>query len=328
VSIIIANKPITIDVHLGPDDWRASLRRDALFGLTSQPKTLPPTWLYDDTGSALYDEITRLPEYYPARTEQSILDRWADSMAALVNADTLVELGSGTSDKTRAILDAMARRNQLERYVPFDVAETTLRTAAESIANDYGIEVHGVVGDFRCHLPAIPATGRRVFAFLGGTIGNLEPGERHRMLADLSGVMRSGDSLLVGTDLVKDRGRLVRAYDDAAGVTAAFNKNVLSVLNNELGSAFDPDDFTHLALFDERNEWIEMRLRSRRVHEVDVPGLGVTIRFDADEEVRTEISAKFRVNRVVRELTTAGLQVRKMWTDPNGDFALTLAVRP
>jgi L-histidine N-alpha-methyltransferase len=248
-------------------------------------------------------------------------------MTAVAAADTLVELGSGTSDKTRPLLDAMAATGRLERYVPLDVAETTLRISAAAIADEYGIEVHGVVGDFHRHLDALPTTGVRLFAFLGGTIGNLDPVERHRFLLALTAAMQPGDSLLVGTDLVKDRGRLVRAYDDAAGVTAAFNKNVLAVLNAELGATFDPDDFDHVALFDETNSWIEMRLRSRRDHTVTVRRLGVDVHFAAEEELRTEISSKFRPGQIGRELGDAGLVGIDTWTDPAADFALTLAVR-
>lgn len=319
--------PITIDILLGPDEWNAGLRSDALAGLTATPKSLTPTWLYDDTGSALYDAITRLPEYYPARAEQSILDSWAAEMVAITGPDTLVELGSGTSDKTRSLLDAMAATGALRRYVPFDVAAATLREASIRIACEYAIEVCGVVGDFRRHLGAVPTDGVRLFAFLGGTVGNFEPAERAELLTQIAAAMVPGDALLLGTDLVKDRGRLVRAYDDAAGVTAAFNKNVLSVLNHELGADFDLDDFDHVALFDTRQEWIEMRLRSRRRHTVGVPGLGLTLQFEAGEELRTEISAKFRVERIGSELATAGLQVADMWIDPAGDFALTLAVQ-
>ena len=317
---------ITIDVLLGPHEWNTRLRADAHAGVTATPKTLPPTWLYDDTGSALYDAITRVPEYYPARTEQSILDRWAPEMVAITRPDTLVELGSGTSHKTRSLLDAMATTGTLRRYVPLDVAEATLREASTQIATDYAIEVHGVVGDFCRHLSAVPTDGVRLFAFLGGTVGNFEPAERAELLTQIAAAMAPGDGLLLGADLVKDHGRLVRAYDDAAGVTAAFNKNVLSVLNLELGADFDLDDFDHVALFDTRQEWIEMRLRSRRRHTVQVPGLGLTLQFDAGEELRTEISAKFRIEQIGSELAAAGLRVADLWTDVAGDFALTLAV--
>ena len=327
MSPTIDSLPVTIDVLLGPDEWTAGLRSAALAGLTATPKTLTPTWLYDDAGSALYDAITRLPEYYPARTEQSILDRWATEMVAITRPDTLVELGSGTSDKTRALLDAMAATGALRRYIPFDIAETTLREASGRIASEYAIEVAGVVGDFRRHLSAVPTGGVRLFAFLGGTVGNFEPLERASLLGQIGNAMAPGDALLLGTDLVKDKGRLIRAYDDTAGITAAFNKNVLSVLNHELGADFDLNDFEHVALFDTCYEWIEMRLRARRRHTVRVPGLQLTLQFEAGEDLRTEISAKFRIERIGCELAAAGLRIADMWTDPAGDFALTLAVR-
>ncbi len=318
---------ITIDVVLGPDGWNAGLRADALAGLTSSPKMLTPTWLYDDTGCRLYDEITRLPEYYPSRAEQSILLRWAPAIVSAAGADTLVELGSGTSAKTRTLLDAMAATGRLCRFIPFDIAHATLSESAEMIAAEYGIEVHGVVGDFRHHLGSVPTGGRRLFAFLGGTVGNFEPAERSALLDGIARSMAPDDALLLGTDLVKDHARMVRAYDDHAGVTAAFNKNVLNVLNHELGADFDLDDFDHVAVFDTRREWIEMRLRSRRRHTVTVPDLDLVLEFEAGEDLRTEVSSKFRIQRVAEELSAAGLHVADMWTDSDGDFALTLAMR-
>jgi L-histidine N-alpha-methyltransferase len=279
-------------------------------------------------GSALYDEITRLPEYYPARTERVILDRFARQMVAAAAPDTLVELGSGTADKTRSLLDAMVEKKRLVRYVPLDASESTLRASAVAIATDYGIPVHGVVGDFVRHLTAVPVGGRRLFAFLGGTIGNLTPPMRAEFLATLSATMHPGDTFLVGTDVIKDRARLVRAYDDAAGVTAAFNKNVLSVLNAELGATFDPADFQHVARFDEDNRWIEMRLRSTRRHAVPVTSLGIAVLFEPGEDILTEISSKFELGQIQTELSAAGLDAVSTWTDPNMDFALTLAVRP
>ncbi len=319
---------IPIEVHLGPEDWARALRDEAHAGLTATPKELPPTWLYDERGCELFDAITRLPEYYPTRTEHAILAERAEAAAAITGADTLVELGAGTSEKTRLLLDAMVGRGGLQRFVPFDVAEATLCATAEAVADEYpGIEVVGVVGDFRRHLGKLPTVGRRLVAFLGGTIGNLRPDERAAMLADLAQNLAPGDALLLGTDLVKDRRRLVAAYDDAAGVTAAFNKNVLAVLNRELGADFDLDRFDHVARFDEDEEWIEMWLRSRGSQVVRIPGLDLTIRFDDGEPVRTEISAKFRTERVESELLTAGLLPVAWWTDPADDFAISLAVR-
>ena len=317
----------SIEVHLGPEEWDRSLRHEAHVGLTASPKELSPTWLYDERGCALFDEITRLPEYYPTRAERSILQRRALEIAAVARADTLVELGAGTADKTRVLLDAMSVSGLLRRYVPFDVAESTLRATAASVAEEHpDVLVEGVVGDFRRHLGELPTGGRRLIAFLGGTIGNLLPEERATMLATLAAGMQPGDTLLLGTDLVKDRSRLVAAYDDAAGVTAAFNKNVLAVLNRELGADFDLDGFDHVARFDEEHEWIEMRLRARRAQTVQVPELELTLHFADGEDLRTEVSAKFRPEGVRDELDAAGLELCEWWTD-DGDFALSLAIR-
>jgi L-histidine Nalpha-methyltransferase len=319
---------IPIEVLLGPDDLLAGLRADVLAGLTSAPKQLSPTWFYDDRGCELFEAITRLPEYYPTRTERSILAERAGEIAASTGADTLVELGSGTSEKTRLLLDALAGTGTLRHFVGFDVAEATLRSAGHAVVEEYpGVEVRGIVGDFRRHLPAIPVGGRRLVAFLGGTIGNLEPDARAAFLSALAAVMAPGDSLLLGTDLVKDPTRLEAAYDDRAGVTAEFNRNVLRVLNRELGADFDPDRFDHVARWDDDEEWIEMRLRSRGAQTVHMPGLELTVHFDDGEELRTEISAKFRPERVASELRHAGLEPAGWWTDPAGDFGVSLAVR-
>ena len=317
-----------IEVHLGPDEWERSLRADALAGLTATPKVLPPTWLYDEVGCDLFDQITRLPEYYPTRAERSILQRRALEAAAIARADTLVELGAGTAEKTRLLLDAMSLSGLLERYVPFDVAEPTLRATADAVFREHPtVRVEGVVGDFRRHIDRLPRGGRRLIAFLGGTIGNLDPCERADMLGAIADQMAPGDTFLLGTDLVKDRERLVRAYDDSAGVTAAFNKNVLAVLNRELDADFDVDRFDHVARFDEEHSWIEMRLRSRGTQHVEVRGLGVALDFDDGEDLRTEISTKFRPEVVRAELGAVGLDVVEWWTDDGGDFALSLAVR-
>jgi L-histidine N-alpha-methyltransferase len=315
---------ITVDVHLGPSDMQEALRSDARRGLTAAPKELPPKWFYDDRGSQLFDEITRLPEYYPTRAERAILEARAGEIAAATGADTLVELGSGTSTKTRLLLDALAAR----RYVPFDVSEATLRAAAGELAAAYpGLAVHGVVGDFERHLSLVPSGGRRLIAFLGGTIGNLDPAQRAKFLGEVAAGMAPGDSLLLGTDLVKDVGRLVAAYDDAAGVTAEFNRNVLLVLNRELDADLDPRRFEHVARWDAEEEWIEMRLRSVGAQSVAVRALGLDVDFADGEEMRTEISSKFRRAGVESELAGAGLDLRHWWTDPAGDFALSLAFR-
>jgi L-histidine N-alpha-methyltransferase len=317
---------IRVDVHLEPDTMMRSLETDVRAGLSATPKTLPPKWFYDDRGSELFDEITRLPEYYPTRAERSILRERADAIAKATGADTLVELGSGTSDKTRLLLDAFADAGTLRRFVPFDVSEETLRSAASAIAGEYdGVEVHAVVGDFEHHLDQIPTGGRRVVAFLGSTIGNFAPAERAEFLSEVAGSLAPDDSLLLGTDLVKDVGRLIAAYDDAAGVTAEFNRNVLRVLNRTLDANFDVDAFAHVARWDPNEEWIEMRLRADGAQKVVIDRLGMDVRFADGEELRTEISAKFRHQGVERELAAAGLQLTEWWTDTAGDFALSLS---
>ncbi|TQN35654.1 L-histidine N-alpha-methyltransferase [Blastococcus colisei] len=318
---------ISLTNHLAPGEATAALRADALTGLTAMPKSLPPRWFYDERGSVLFDEITRLPEYYPTRAERAILAARAGEIAAASRAEVLVELGSGTSEKTRLLLTALRDAGTLTRFVPCDVDPSVLRAAGESITAEYpGVEVEAVVGDFTMHLGELPRAGRRMVAFLGSTIGNLEPQLRAAFLAEVAATLEPGDSFLLGTDLVKDAGRLVRAYDDSAGVTAEFNRNVLSVLNRELGARFDPSSFEHVAVWDPSEEWIEMRLRSRVEQTVHVAGLGLDVPFAAGEEMRTEVSAKFRQERVEEELAAAGLTSTHWWTDPAGDFGVSLSV--
>ena len=326
---------LTLDVHLGPADLLDALQRDALRGLTGIPKHLPPKWFYDERGCELFDAITRLPEYYPTRRERTILETRAGTIAKLTLADELVEIGSGTSDKTRILLDALTASGSLRRFVPFDVSEATLRTSAEAVMHEYtDISVHAIVGDFEQHLssalrpdgPGADADrGPRLVAFLGGTIGNLAPAARARFFAEIAAGLGPDDAFLLGTDLVKDVERLEAAYDDPQGVTAEFNRNVLRVLNRELGADFAPERFDHVALFDEDAEWVEMRLRSRGEQEVKVPALDLCVGFDDGEDMRTEISAKFRHDGIESELAAAGLRLAHWWTDPDGDFALSLS---
>jgi L-histidine Nalpha-methyltransferase len=320
--------PVRVDVHLGQADIEAALRDDAAAGLVATPKELPPKWFYDGRGSELFDDITRLPEYYPTRTERSILIERADEIAAACQADTLVELGSGTSEKTRLLLGALTGAGCLRRFAPFDVSEVTLCNAADAVAREIpGLEVHAVVADFERHLDRLPTGGTRLIAFLGGTIGNLDPSARARFLGELAAGMEPGDMLLLGTDLVKHAGRLEAAYDDLAGVTAAFNRNVLHVLNRELLADFDPDRFGHVARWDPYNEWIEMRLRAHGGQHVRLDTLDLDIEFADGEEMRTEISCKFRRDGIQRELATAGLELTHWWADPAADFALSLSRR-
>ncbi|MFE7355889.1 L-histidine N(alpha)-methyltransferase [Streptomyces sp. NPDC057543] len=315
--------PFLLTRTLPVDATDAALRADVLHGLTRHPKTLPPKWFYDAHGSELFEEITRLPEYYPTRAEREILIDRAEEIAAASGARTLIELGSGSSEKTRHLLDALPA---LHSYVPVDVSESALRGAAEALlAHRPDLSVHALIADFTGGL-ALPGTpGPRLIAFLGGTIGNLLPDERSVFLKSVRSLLSPGDGLLLGTDLVKDEEVLVAAYDDAAGVTAEFNKNVLMVVDRELGADFDPADFDHVALWDPEREWIEMRLRARAALTVKIPDLDLVVPFEAGEELRTEVSAKFRKEGVRSELGAAGLRLDQWWTDSADRFALSLA---
>ncbi len=289
---------------------------------------MPPKWFYDSVGSDLFDQITRLPEYYPTRAEAEILHARAAEIASVTGADTLVELGSGTSEKTRVLLDALRNGGALRRFVPFDVDASMLSAAGESDPGRIpGIEIAAVCGDFEEHLAKIPHGGRRLFVFLGSTIGNLVPDARADFLAALAEVLQPGDSLLLGTDLVKDTNRLVQAYDDAAGVTAQFNRNVLAVINRELNADFDVDAFRHVATWNAAEERMEMWLRSERAQRVHIAALDLTVEFEAGEQVLTEVSCKFRPNVVAGELAQAGLRPTQWWTDAAGDFGLSLSVK-
>ena len=329
----------SIEYRLPPDYRAASLRADALAGLTATPKSLPPKWFYDAQGSALFEKITELPEYYPTRAERSILSAAAAEIAALSRARVLVELGSGSSEKTRLLLSALRAAGSLQAYVPVDVSETALVGAEEALALEYpGLAVHAVVSDFEKYLGleqpptahdaagGAGTAGPRLVAFLGSTIGNMVPAERAAFLRRVRASLRPGDSFLLGTDLVKDVGVLVAAYDDSAGVTAAFNKNVLAVLNAELGADFDLDAFEHVAVWDPANEWIEMRLRATAEQRTRVRDLDLDVRFAAGEQMRTEVSAKFRRSGVEAELAAAGLAMRAWWTDRLERFGLSLSV--
>ncbi len=319
-------EPLTVDVHLGPEDLRAALVADVRRGLTARPKTIPPVWFYDEEGSRLFEQITDLPEYYPTRAERALLESHAKDIAARAGADTLIELGAGACTKTRILLDAMAAQGRLDRYIPFDVSDEFLRAAAGGLTADYdGLAVHAVVGDFHRHLSELPIGGERLIAFLGGTIGNLDPDQRRRFYFDLNCTLSAGDHLLLGTDLVKDRDRIRAAYDDARGVTAAFNRNVLAVMNRELGADFAPERFAHVAHWSEADGWIEMRLRADGAQQVTLSDLDLTVDFADGEELRTEISAKFTPEGLRAELEAADFVVDEQWGAEDGEFLLTLA---
>jgi L-histidine N-alpha-methyltransferase len=320
--------PPTLDLHLTPDDLRTAMEEDVRAGLTTEPKQLPPVYFYDDRGSRLFDEITRLPEYYPTRAERSILEAHAADIAERSGADTLVELGAGTCEKSRVLLDAMSAGGRLERFVPLDVSDTVLWEAAGELSEEYpGVAVHAVVGDFHLHLDRLPTGGTRLFAFLGGTIGNLDPEERRHFYLGLGKVMDLDDRLLLGTDLVKDPTTLVNAYDDAAGVTAAFNRNVLHVLNRELGADFAPDAFEHVARWNGDDQRIEMWLRTAEDQDIHVADLDLDLSFRSGEEMLTEISSKFTAEGLESELRHCGFVIEEAWRSAGDEFQLSL-IRP
>ncbi len=323
-----AKEPV-VSVLLDPDWASGSLVDDVRRGFASHPRALPPKWLYDDAGSELFDQITRLPEYYPFAREHAILSDHASEIVEASGATTLVELGSGTSEKTRILLDAFAASGTLECFAPVDVSESTLRHAADQISERYpGVQVEAVVGDFTLHLAHLPRHGRRMVAFLGGTIGNLYREERAAFLGVLSDVLEPGDSLLLGTDLVKSADRLISAYHDEAGVTEQFVLNSLRVLNRELGADFDLEGFSYVPFWDAHMERMDLRLRSDMPQRVTIPGADLVLDLASGEEIRVEISTKFRVSGIAAELETAGLDITRVWTDEDADFALTLATKP
>jgi L-histidine N-alpha-methyltransferase len=304
------------------------LSDDVLDGLTRPFKELPPKHFYDARGSELFDQITELPEYYPTRMERRTLEERAPEIAESTGAGELLELGSGSAEKARILLDAMAQAGTLRRYVALDVSEQALRQAGQELVAEYdGLEFEGLVGDFERHLGGVPAADGvpRIVALLGGTIGNFPPGTRRRLLREIQRLLRPGDHLLLGTDLVKDPAVIEAAYDDSSGVTAEFNRNVLHVINRELDADFDPENFDHVAFFDRDHEWIEMRLRAREAQSVQIRDLSLEVKFDAGEELRTEISAKFTRPRVEADLRAAGLALERWYTDPDDMFALSLA---
>jgi L-histidine N-alpha-methyltransferase len=324
---IPAGEQITIDNRLAAPGPVSDLERDVRAGLSAPFKQLPPKYFYDERGSQLFEQITRLPEYYPTRTEHSILESEAAAIVAAADPQCLVELGSGSAAKTRRLLEAMRSAGSLHTYVPVDISEEiTRRTAAELIEEFPGLRVHGVICDFENDLERLPGWGqRRMFAFLGGTIGNFAPDRRVAFLARIASLLGPADTLLLGTDLVKDPARLEAAYDDDAGVTAEFNKNVLAVLNRELGADFDPERFHGEAVWSEERGRMEMFVRSLEPQTVILREIDLTVEFAKGETLRTEISTKFTREGVAAELAAAGMEIQSWWTDEAGDFALCLA---
>ncbi len=322
------SRPFRIDVH--PRAGAATeLVADVRRGFAERPRNLPPKYFYDARGSDLYEEITRLPEYYQARTELSILRTVASGLVERHAPAELIEIGSGSSRKTEALLDAIALERRPARYVPFDVCPEAILGAAQRLAAQYPwLSIHGVAGDFVRHLRHLPRRrGRRAVAFLGGTIGNLEPVERAALVGELARLLQPGDVLIVGTDLQGDAERIRRAYDDAAGVTAEFNLNLLRVLNRGLDADFDPTGFEHVARYDDEYGRVEMWLRATRQHSVTLGALAQTLELRSGEEIRTEISCKFTRRSVVEMYESAGLRMAEWHTDPEGRFALSVATK-
>jgi L-histidine Nalpha-methyltransferase len=310
---------------LSPNDHNAKLAQDLRAGLLSTPRWISPIWFYDERGSELFEEITKLPEYYPTARENEILKTYADQIVELANCDTLIELGAGSAEKSHELLGAMARSKSLQHFVAVDVSEEMLVTSSKAIQRSFGIAVTALVADFSAHLALLPRSGRRLITLMGGTIGNFEPAMRRSFLEQLRESMGPDDALLVGADLVKDRSRLVAAYNDASGVTAEFNRNALRAINDAFEANFDAEAFEHIALFDETHHWIEMRLRSIRPQRVVVGGLGITLDLERGEDIRTEISTKFTPSGIETEFADAGFRVVREFRDPADDFQLTLA---
>jgi L-histidine N-alpha-methyltransferase len=329
MKTVLDERQVRIESWLSESEDR-SLANDVLDGLTRPFKEMPPKHFYDARGSELFERICALPEYYPTRTERSILESQAEAIVDETGAGELVELGSGSAEKARILLGAMQRAGTLRRYVPVDVSESAVQEAARQLVDEYdGLSIHGVIGDFQRHLDRVPAADGppRIVALLGGTIGNFPPGTRRALLREIGGLLGDQDRLLLGTDLVKDPAVIEAAYDDSQGVTAEFNRNVLHVINRELDADFTPDAFDHVAFFDRRHEWVEMRLRARRPCSVLIAGLGLRVEFAAGEELRTEISAKFTRARIEADFRAAGLRLDRWYTDPDDLFALSVAAR-
>jgi L-histidine N-alpha-methyltransferase len=318
---------IRVDVLPGPrrEHVLAEIRR----GLLARPPRTNPKYFYDDRGSALFEAICELPEYYPTRTERALLAAVAGDVARRTGAAELAELGPGSALKTRLLLDALAARGHLRLFVPFDWSAGMVRRVAQELVREYPqLHVHAVVGDFVEQLDALPrSSGPRLVAFLGGTIGNFRPDEARRFLGGVASRMAAGEHLLLGTDLVKPTARLEAAYNDSAGVTAEFNLNVLRVLNDVAGADFVPERFAHRAFFDREQSWIEMRLVSQARQDVHLLALDLRLALAPGDEILTEISAKYDRPRVEHLLAASGFDLEAWYVDPENLFALSLARR-
>lgn len=307
-------------------DQRAALAADVRAGLTARPPRLPSKWLYDARGSALFEAITRTPEYYLTRTEAAILERIADGIISQVSPLELLEIGSGSSRKTRLLLEAMHRHGTGEVYVPFDVSPDAIEAAAAALVTDYPwLTVRGVVGDFHEHLADVPRTGRRLVACLGSTVGNFPPDQQVGLLTDIASTLAPGDAVLIGADLVKDAEVLEAAYDDAAGITAAFTMNLVAVLQRELDAEIDASALRHASRWDPEHARIEIGLEAVRSTVLRIPSIGLELHLQAGEQIRTEVSSKFTRATLTDRLAAAGLALRDWHTDPDELFAVALA---
>jgi L-histidine N-alpha-methyltransferase len=324
----MTERTVRVDVLREREEGRAALYEATGRNLQARVKQLPAVWLYDERGSQLYDEITRLPEYYLPQREEQILRSTAPLIARRTGARTLVELGAGAAKNIRLVLHALDAAGTLERFVPLDVSEQTLRASAQTIAAAYPrLSVHAIVGDFERDLDALTEAGPRLIAFLGSTIGNLYPEQRRRFLETLARMLTQEDGLLFGVDLVKDAGRLEAAYNDSRGVTEAFVRNALTAVNRELDATFDQRRFAYEARWDPEHEWMDIGVRAREGHTVSVRGLELEVEFERGEPLRVEISSKFRREQFELEAGRAQLQVESWWTDAAGDFAVVLCRR-
>jgi len=316
-----------VDVHIDPQQ-PSTLARDVRHGLSLPQKALPPKHFYDDRGSRLFETICDLPEYYLTRTEEALLERVAEEIVALTRPHDLVEFGSGASRKTRVLLDALQREGLAVRYVPMDVSESMLRRSAEALLAAYpALMIHAVVGDYERHLDRLPNGRRRLVAFLGSTIGNFTPAEAEAFLGRVATQLNGGDHLLLGVDVVKDPAVLHAAYNDAAGVTAEFNRNILRVVNRTLDAGFNPSRFEHVAFFNARASQIEMHLRAAHAHTVRIGALDYAVSFRAGETIHTEISRKFTRPETESLLSRCGFELVRWFEPANRYFALALARR-
>jgi L-histidine Nalpha-methyltransferase len=312
-----------------PHAQRASFADAVAQGLGSEPKSLPCRYFYDEAGSALFEEICRLPEYYLTRAEREILEAHADEIVADTGAcSELVELGSGSASKTRLLIEAFLRRAGRLRYVPIDISRSALAESAQALLADYpGLEIRAIAGEYEQGLLRLRAGSDdepRLYAWLGSNIGNFDRAEASDFLRHVRDAMRARDRLLVGIDLRKDRRTLERAYDDGSGVTARFNRNLLSRINRELGARFDLEDFRHEAIWRSREGRVELSLVSRRDQEIAIPALDMVVKLRKGERIHTEDSFKYSPREIAEVAEAAGLRVAARWCDDASRFSLNL----